>query len=115
MQNRPVGAERFSHFQQFGGSGVAAAQIAMQRGQCGRLADAVPQAHQVNHRPGGVVDSDGLAWCCLEVGEAEFKGRGLEPDDRSRRERYPWWAAGSGHGDLDGSGHLVGQVVDSCS
>jgi hypothetical protein len=104
MQNRPVDVKRGSGFQQFSGAGVASAQISMERSECCRLADAVPQTHQVNHRPGRVVYPDGLAGSCLEVRQTEFKGRGFEPDYHSRRERYPGRTAGSGYGDLDRGG-----------
>jgi hypothetical protein len=74
MQNRPVDPERGSDFQELAWPGIAAAEVAMERGECSRLSDAMTQSHEVRNRPGWVIDSDWLALGCLDVRQPEFKG-----------------------------------------
>ena len=83
----------------------------MQCGQGRRFADAVPQPHEIDDCASRVVDARVLAWGCLQAGQAQFEGRGLETEYRGWRERDLRWPACPGHGDLNGSRDLVCQVV----
>ena len=96
MQKRPVDTESCGKLQQLSRPRVAAAEIAMQRGQGRRLADAVAQSHEVYDGACRIVDANILAGSCLQSGQAKFEGRGLETEHRRRRERdaaaagLPW-------------------------
>jgi hypothetical protein len=72
-----------SDAQQLAWPGVAAAQVAMQGSEGKRLADAVPQPHEVGRCPRRFVYADGLAGSCFHVSQPE-------------------------HRDLDGCGKLIG-------
>ncbi len=61
MQDRAISAELTGDAQQLCRSGIAAAQVAMDGGKSGRLADTVAQPHEVDNRLGRVIDPDQLA------------------------------------------------------
>ena len=71
----------------------------------------MPQAHQIYDRARRIVDPDQLAGRGLDAGKTKLERLGIEPENLRRRERDMRRPARLGHGDLDHSRDLIGQIV----
>jgi hypothetical protein len=86
-------------------------QVPAQSAKSNRLPKPVPQAHQIYDRARRIVDPDKLAGRGLDAGKTQLKRLGIEPENLRRRESDMWRSARLGHGDLDHSRDLIGQIV----